>query len=46
VHESLLLGKPELHQEFNIQVLSILFGDHQNHMDDMHKVVCIGVVSV
>ena len=45
VHESSLLGKPELHEELNIQVLPILFQDHKNDMDDMHKVVCIGVVS-
>lgn len=46
VHESSLLGKLEIHEEPNIQVLPIIFQDHQNDMDDMHKVICIGVVSV
>jgi len=46
VHESSLLGKPKLHEELNIQVLPILFDDHENDMDEMHKVVCIGDVSV
>ena len=41
-----VLGKPKLHEELNIQVLPILFGDHKNDMDDMHKVVRIGVASV
>ena len=45
-HESSILGKPELHEQLNIQVLPILFEDHQNDMDDMHKVVCIGSISV
>ena len=41
VHERSLLGKLELHEELNIQVLPILFEDHENDMDDMHTVICI-----
>ena len=37
MHESSLLGKPELHEELNIQVLPFLFRDHQNDVDDMDK---------
>ena len=44
--ESSLLGKLELHEELNIHVLPFHFGDHKNDMDDMHKVVGIGAVSV
>lgn len=44
--ESSLLGNLELHKELNIHVLSILFRDHKNDMDDMHKVVCIRSISV
>ena len=29
VHKSSLLDKPELHEELNMQVLPILFKDHQ-----------------
>ena len=46
MHESSFLGKSELHEELNIHVLPILFEDHQNYMDDTHKVVCIAIVSI
>ena len=44
--ESSVLGKLKLHEEMNIHVLPILFWDHKNDMDYMHKFVGIGVVSV
>ena len=44
--ESSLLRKLELHEVLNIHVLPFHFGDHKNDMDDMHKVVGIGAVSV
>ena len=43
---SSLLGKLDLHEEFNIHVLPFHIGDLKNDMDDMHKVVGIWVVSV
>jgi len=46
VHKSSLLGKHELPEDLNIQVLPFLFEDHQNDMDDMHKFVCIRLISI
>lgn len=46
VHESSLLCKHELHEDLNIHVLPFLFEDHQNDMDDMHKFVCIRLISI